>query len=732
MMFKDFSIQNQHNLNLRGGTESAKYFVSIGLFNQEAQFNNTNLQPDFFDMQIVYNRYNLRSNLDFDVTRRLKVKFNLAAKIEEKRGGTFDNAQALMRLVYQANPISTPAVVDGKFIEIDLNKVGKAIDPLSNLYNGHRKTYNNSLEGTFRLDYDLGFITEGLRTHATVSVNNYSMQLINYFKPRERYKAVKTVNNETVLLKQYEEGAFTSNSSSGKSRQSQAEFGFDYARSFGKHNTTALLLYNQQKRFNPGFQYSIPMGYQGLVGRLTYDYMNRYLAEFNAGYNGNENFAPGKRFGFFPAYSLGWILSEESFFPQNQILTFVKFRGSYGEVGNDRIGGNRFLYMPSIYTYVPYAYTWGEAASTLAKYPGALEGKIGNPDVTWERAKKSNLGFELAFFNNKLRLIADYFQEKRDNILMDPNTIPGVAYIGSNASAANIGKMDNYGYEGELSFNNYINNFHYWIKSNFTFARNKVIFKDEVENPYPYLMTTGQPFAQPYGYASEGLYNSWEEVYDAYRPFYTPQGNFVQPGVIKYIDVNGDGVVNQFDMVPIGYPFFPEVTYGLSFGGNYKGFDFSFLFQGATRVTFIGQALHIMAWNSWMGAAEYLKASWSLERYEQGLPIRFPHLNVGGETSGANILPGNYFAEDASYIRLKNAEIGYRFDGLPFMKKIGLESSRIYINGSNLWTWAYAGLEKRYPGIDPEDRAMINMDDDYSKSVYPRVAIINIGLNLNF
>jgi TonB-linked SusC/RagA family outer membrane protein len=479
----------------------------------------------------------------------------------------------------------------------------------------------------------------------------------------------------------------------------------------------------------------IPRGYQGVVGRFTYDYRKIYLFEFNAGYNGNENFAPGKRFGFFPAYSLGWVPSEEKFFPKNNIISFVKFRGTYGEVGNDLIGGNRFLYMPSPYTYYGTgnnvsAYYWGEAASTIAMYRGILEGKIGNPDVTWERAKKSNVGIELSLFKDKISITADYFQEKRDNILMNPNSIPSTSGMGNNATSANIGKMDNTGFDGEIGYNNNISKFEYWIKANMTYARNTVVFRDEIPDPNAYLRKTGHPFAQPFGFVAEGLYNTWEEVNHAYRPFYGYQGNFVQPGVVQYVDINGDGKVDHFDMAPIGYPFFPEINYGLSLGGQYKGFDFSVLFHGATRVTFMGQSFHIKGWDSWHATYEYLKNSWSLDRYEQGLPIHFPHLNIGGETSAANVLNSSYFAEDASYVRLKNAEIGYRISGVDFMKKLGMQSARIYVNGSNLWSWAR--FTKRYPGIDPEDRPMINLENEGERSVYPRISVINMGLNVNF
>ncbi|MCF6332780.1 MAG: SusC/RagA family TonB-linked outer membrane protein [Draconibacterium sp.] len=734
MMYKDISLQHQHNLNISGGTEFVKYFVSVGLFGQQAQFNNTNLQKDFFDQQTVFNRYNFRSNFDFNMSKRLKAKLNIAAKIENKRGINSNNVTSFIRGISLANPIGTPGIVDGKFVTIETNKTGRLIDPFNGLYNGHRKTYRNYLEGLFRLDYDLGFITKGLSTHASISFENFNSFYNSYNKPRETYVAVINQDNETVLLKNYDDGAFSTKSSSSKRRQSYFEAGINYAREFkGGHNLTAMLLYNQQKKFNPSFQYGIPIGYQGLVGRVTYDYKNKYLIEYNAGYNGTENFAPGKRFGYFPAYSLGWVLSEESFFPKNDIVSFVKFRGSYGEVGNDRVGGDRFLYLPSAYIYDEkgVVYYWGEVGSTEAPYNGAFEGKIGNPDVTWERARKLNVGFEMTFLKNKLRIIGDVFQEKRDNILMTPNSLPVIAGMGKNAPAVNMGKVENSGYDGEISFNDNLNGFHYWVKGNMTYAKNKIIFQDEVQNPYPYLMRTGLPIGQFFGYVSDGLYNTWEEVNDAYRPYYNIQNNLIQPGEIQNIDVNGDGVIDQFDQAPIGYPSFPEINYGISFGGEYKGFDFSVLFQGASNVTFIGADRHISGWSNWQGNNKYLLTSWSQERYEQGLPINFPHLNIAGSSISQNA-KSSYFAEDASYVRLKNAEVGYRFDGLAFMKRIGLESARVYLNGSNLWTWAYGGLGKRFPGVDPEDRSLISGEQPTNTEPYPRIMVVNLGLNLNF
>lgn len=729
MFYKDVSFQKQHNLNIRGGSELMKYFVSLGMFDQEGLFNNTDVVKDFFDQNSVFKRYNFRSNFDFNVTKRLTAKFNIAAKVENKRGYNAGNVNQLIRAVSNANPITTPAIIDGKFVDIPAEKA-KGNNPFTIMYDaGHRKTYRNFIEGSFRLDYDLGFITKGLEAHGTVSFENFNSYHVTYNKPVERYTAVKDANNQTVFLKNFEEGAFSTGTGNDKRRQTYMEAGLNYARTFGSHSITGLLLYNQQKTFDPGFQFLIPSGYQGLVGRLTYDYKNRYLVEYNAGYNGTENFAPGNRFGFFPAYSLGWVLSEEPFFPKNKLVSFIKLRGSYGEVGNDRIGGSRFLYLPSAYTYSSQAYYWGEVGSSAAAYGGAYEGKIGNPELTWERAKKSNVGIDITMFQDKLRITADLFQEKRDNILTSLKTVPVTAGMGSNLPAVNIGKVENSGFDGEITYNNKIRKFNYWVKANYTFARNMIVYQDEIPNPYPYLMRTGQPVGQLFGYIDAGLYNSWTETNDAYRPVYNFQNNRIQPGVINWKDINGDGLVDQYDQGPIGYSNFPEVSYGMSLGGDWKGFDFSVLFQGASHVSFMGQgSRYTNGWHNWLGNNEYLKNSWTLERYEQGLPIYYPHFNVGLGPSQLNQLKGTFYTKDASYIRLRNVEIGYRFDELKALKGV-VKSFRIYLNGSNLWTYAYR-MNKMYPGVDPEDLSESDMPENTEP--YPRVAVYNIGINVNF
>ncbi len=742
LLMKDYSFQQQHNLNIRGGTEAIKYFVSAGMFQQFGQFNNTNVVPEFFDQNPVYKRYNFRSNFDVHVTKRLTIKVGVSSQLEDKRGLHQDNAGNFLREINLASPLSNPGRIDGKFVNIPRTKVNDA-NPFAGMYtNGHRKSYINNLDGTFRLEYDMSFITQGLLAHVSTSYQNKNDFWVSYNKPLEQYTAVKDADNNTVLISNQADGAYSSSSSSGKFRRSYSEVGLNYSKTFGDHNITGLLLYNQTKSYSPGYQYLIPMGYQGLVGRVAYDYKNKYLVEYNAGYNGTENFAPGKRFGYFPAYSVGYVLSEESFFPKNNIISFVKIRGSHGEVGNDKIGGNRFLYSPSAYTYNNAgnprqweSYYFGEVGLNYQAYGGSYEGAMGNPDLTWEKAEKSNIGTEITLFKDKLRITADIFREKRDNILLVPKNVPDLSGIGNLFPPLNLGKSENKGWDGDIEYNNKIGALHYWIKGNFTYATNKIIFQDEVLFvTTPWQNRTGQRNGQFFGYSQKGLYNSWEETNEAYRPYYTAQNNLVQPGVIVHKDINGDGVINPDDQVPLGYSNFPEKSFGFSIGFDYKGFDFSALLQGAANVTYMNSGAYVWNAHNWLATSQFLVESWSLERYEQGLPINYPHLSTSNGPSAINRLSGSFFGVDGRYIRLKNAEIGYRIEKLGILQKLGLESARIYINGSNLFTWA-PEMDKKFPGIDPEDYSVQFGYSDDSPSFYenyPRVAVYNFGININF
>ena len=727
VMFKKVSVQSQHNVSISGGQNKVRYFISAGLFSQDGLFKDTKDVVDAFSPQSTFKRYNIRSNFNFDITTRLKATLDLSSQTEVRSGNNGTNTERIVGDIFRASPLSTPGVVDGKIVNIFTGSQNNPYVSLlyPNAAGGLKRSYRNYLNGSLRLDYDLGFITKGLSTHANVAIQTYNDQQITNTKTLITYLAVPInggpINGGTVnLVPSTTEAQFNFAQIGTFNRRITAEFGIDYKHSFGNHNVTGLLLYNQQKTYDPALAFLIPKGYQSYVSRVTYDYGGRYLAEVNVGYNGTENFAPQKRFGFFPAYSLGWIASEEAFFPKTKLITFLKVRGSYGEVGNDNIGGSRFLFRPTSYSTASNIYYFGNVGSTYAGFTGIREGATGNPDVTWERAIKQNIGLEMRLFSDKLRFTGDIFMETRSDILATPQTISAV--VGLSQPASNLGKMENKGYEFDISFTDKIGNFGYRIAGNMSFARNKVIFRDEIPNKYEYQNRTGQRLNQFFGLVADGLYNTLEEVNNPNRPVYQYANNKIQPGDIKYLDVNGDGLINDFDAVPIGYSNLPEQTYGISLGANYKGFDVSVLFQGVGNVshyytrfqrgTGFGQAPP-------EGSASYMNQSWTQDRYDARLPINFPRFSVN---SGPNDAGSSFWLADASYLRIKNVEVGYTINA-NLLKKLGISSTRVYANANNLYTW-----KKILPGIDPENTST----GDTNTEPYPLVRTINFGINVKF
>lgn len=732
LMFKPYTTQSQHNLNINGGTENVKYFVSFGYFTQGGLYNNKIYDPGY-NTENRYNRTNFRSNFDFKISKRLNAKINISTQIQDLKGVSGDggaNTQSpgyLLAEIFGTPPTTSPGVWDRKVVNTATS--GIYINPLIKYYgNGLIRNSILNTNGLLRFNYDLDYITKGLSTHLQLSYQNMNSVYTTNSKTLVVYNAVNLDNGNYTLVPITGEKPFGFKEAYAKRRKIDEEFGFDYARSFGDHNIGGLLIYTQTKTFDPTLLYVVPNGYQGLVGRVTYNYKNRYLAEFNAGYNGTENFAPGRRFGFFPAYSIGWVASDEPFFKiDKKIISFLKLRGSYGEVGNDKIGGNRFLYLPTSYQYYnandlsPYAlYGFGEVGSTYNPYARSYEGVIGNPYLTWERAKKLDVGVDLTIVNDKVRVSLDYFNEKRDNILATFGTTPDL--IGTVLPANNLGIMKNGGWDGEITYSDKIGkSFNYWLKGIFTLTHNIVQYKDEVNKMNSYQKETGQRFGQLYGLVVEGIYNSWEEVNDVNRPVSEYNANKIQPGDFKYKDVNGDGTINDFDKVPIGYSSFPEKTFGFSFGFNYKGLDFSVLFQGVTDFSHLTSKKNMRGWQDDGSAQTYLlERSWTLEKYQSGIPTDFPHISASSQVH--NYQTNTFWVEDASFVRLKNLELGYTLSSV-FVKKLGIQSVRFYITGNNLYTWSHM-----FPGEDPE----IPTFSDVNYEPYPITKTFNTGFNIKF
>lgn len=717
LMLRKHAYTTQHNVNVSGGIDKVKYFVSVGYYNQQGLFDQTSLL-DGYDLQSAYERYNFRSNIDVNITKRLTLKINIASQMENRSGNaTPDGTTRLMELIGRANPICTPGVIDGKIVISPKS----SSNPMVAFYqNGNKYRYNNNLTGAIVLDYQIPGI-KGLSATAKVSyANSYVHQRVYNKSSVMTYQITQKENGDYIYVPLSTDQPFSSSQSFDKDKRTYLEAGFNYSRTFAEvHNVTALLLYNQSRRVNPHLALKVPNSYQGLVGRLTYDYNNRYLFEVDLGYNGTENFAPGKRFGFFPAYSLGWVLTEEPFWPKNDILTFFKLRGSYGEVGNDRIGGDRFLYMEDTYVSEGGNYYFGGVNTGYNSYGVVGEGKIGNPELTWERAKKLNAGLELTLWQSRIRFTGDWFLENRDNILANRNTTP--ALFGGNAPAANLGKMRNTGFDAELTYADTAGDLSYWVSGNYTYAHNTIVDMDEIPSPYTYTQRTGQILDQYFGLVCDGMYNTWEEVADPTRPKSSWNNDKLQPGDLKYRDINGDGIIDDYDKVPIGYSNFPEIVFGASFGLNWRGLDFSVLFQGATHVSIQYSRLFTRGFSEEYSAPRYLLESWSAERYEKGLPISFPRLSVGNDVNKHNYQNSTFWTRDASYLRLKNIELGYTLPSR-IMQKANISSVRVFLSGNNLHTWS--GMFK---GVDPEAS---QQGDNYD--CYPVTSMYNIGASITF
>ncbi len=734
LVYKKSSAQQQHNLNIRGGTDKAKYFISAGFFDQQGLFNNTKL-VEGYDAQIKFRRYNFRSNLDFNVTKRLKVAVKLSTQTEVRSGTNIADTRTIIDNILRASPLSAPGIVDGKLVLLSTN-AGE--NPLFSLFNtGFRTSYRNFLNGSVRVDHNLDFITKGLTTHGEIAYQNFNASQTTYLRQPVLYRALRGADGKSAVIVPLGDeqvlGSFAV--TPNKNTRLTAEFALDYKRDFNGHTISGLVLYNQIRATDPTYFLLVANTYQSVVGRATYDFRRRYLAEVNIAYNGSENFAPGNRFGVFPSYSAGWVPTEEAFFPKNKTISFLKFRGSYGEVGNDQIGSgiagvdflqsaNRFLYLPNSFSRTGGYFTGLNLSGygLIGGAAGLREGRSNNPLLTWERAIKSNIGFEATLLNEKVSITFDLFKEKRDNILATVNMVGGL--LGNQGAPKNFGKMENKGYEIDLGYNDKINAFSYFAKANVSFARNKIIERDEIPRPNAYRRETGNRFGQNFGLVADGFFNSWEEVNDGNRPKIDVQNNRLQPGDVKFRDINGDGIVNIDDEVPLGYSSIPEFVYGFSLGASYKGFDVSVLFQGVENVSLeytrrTTQAFHDAIPST---AVETLLESWTPERYAQGLPIKFPRFAVGNFTTDKNnYRKSSLFVVDASYLRFKNMEVGYTITPAIF-RRIGIKSTRIYVNGNNLLTWT-----KVVKGLDPE-----NPFTPTNLEPYPLVKTINFGANLNF
>lgn len=747
--FDKVAPQYQANLNISGGTDRLKYFVSFGYFRQEG----ITKTVKYYDAstESLFTRYNFRSNIDVKILDNLTLTVNSAGQFGETTGpgngaDPYDLSaryKIIMQYIYDCNPFISPGIVDNHLISGFSGIAGSIQNPLATktnssigyqnaVYNlltsGSATIFNSLLDNSLKLNHHMDYLLDNLNAHVTVSYQDNYNKYMQYTPSIPSYTIQRNAEDPNKF--DFFGGSIGAGSFSSWGYSNWNKFyidgGLDWSGNFGLHNVSALLLGKASKYTMPNDSYHVPSGIMGFVGRVTYNYDDRYMAEFNMGYNGTEQFAKGRRFGFFPAMSVGWVLTKEPWYPQNDILSFVKLRASYGEVGNDQLGGSRrYYYLPNTYNLNQSGYWLGSSDGTSDNtyFAGASEGSLGNSAITWERSKKYDVGAELKFFDDRLSADFDYFYEKRDNILTTLGIIPSIYGVSSDAvPPANVGITSNKGYEIVLNWSDKVGDFIYSIGGDISYFRNKIIYKAEANNPYPWMNATGFAIGQRFGLVSDGLFNTREEL--ANRPYNTYTSNAATLGDIRYKDLDGDGLINQNDIAPIGYPNYAQYHFNLKAQVGYKGFDVKLLFTGSANGSYyLGSGYTIpffkSAGNAWQWQYD---GRWTEEKYLAGEEITYPRAAYGATSSHNNYLTSDYWMISTNHIKLKNVELGYTFDLSKKRQQNVLQALRLYFNANNVYTFKNALTPY---GIDPETT-------DGSTYVYPLTKVFTFGVSLRF
>ena len=732
MYLKSNTPQTRANANISGGTDFVNYFVNVGYIHQGGNLNTES--PDYlgYDPQCYMNRLSLRSNLDFHITKNLTASLNIASYAENVNmpavGDLYRGDQSWMitDIIYQSQtilPISPGPVTDPRFGGVSDGVVGynyldRSAYEIINRRGFHTNKRKN-LNTQFSVNWDLGeLVTKGLSVNGMAAYDTYNIGVLEGRKKEQVYNVRVDYDSETLSYSSSNGDKIeplTMTSSRLSNYQIYVQGSINYARTFGKHNVTAMA--TAYRRFWEGTSADIPYNVLGTAARATYSFDDRYLVEGNLGYNGSEQFAPSKRFGLFPSGSIGWIASNESFLKGNKYLTWLKFRASYGLVGNDSMGGLRFLYQDDNKIQSGNGFVQGLGGKIVK------EGLIGNKSITWELSKKMNLGVEIGLFKD-FRINVDYFTEKRDQILLKRRTVPSFQGVSSDyIPRVNMGKVDNHGVDVEVSYSHTFNkDFSISSRVNFGFNDNTAIELDEPMRSEEYAYQyheEGFRLGQEFGYLIDwdspgnGYFTSQDEI-DSYYPY--GFGGKPRVGDFVYKDVNGDGVIDQKDLSPIGYSTtVPGLNYGISLGLNFKGIDFNVLFSGLGRYSKYYSGQGVVEWTKQGTYFDWTRNGWTEERYKNGEKITYPAIST---TKTVSHTENDFFIQNRSFLRLKNIELGYT---LPerFLSKVGVKALRVYVSGQNMFVWDNLMITH----VDPEQ------NNSYG---YPITKNVTLGLNINF
>lgn len=732
-LFKDYTSNQRLNMNVSGGGKVARYYIAAAVNNDTGLMKVDNRNN--FNNNINLQTIQLRSNININLTKTTEFNVRFSGTFEDY-SGPIDGGSALYSKALAANPVLFPMYYPNTGNYANTNHIlfgnygaGDYLNPYADMVKGYKEYSRMALVAQAEIKEKMNYITEGLSARGLISTtrtsyfdvqryyNPFYYTLSNFDATAGTYDLTNTNPDTGTEYLNYAEGAKEITTST------YIELALDYNRTYNeKHEVSGLLVYTMRNELyaNQGdLQLSLAHRNLGLAGRFTYGYDSRYFLEANFGYNGSERFAEKERFGFFPSAGLGWIISNEKFWTPalKKHISLLKLKATYGLVGNDQIGSasDRFFYLSNVNMNAASSLQFGENFAETT--PLISVSRYANDHITWETARKMNLGVELGLWDC-ITIQADYFHEKRTNILMDRQSIPSTMGLQA-ALKANVGEASSHGFEIAID-GNYSFNQDFWIsgQANLTYATSRYDVYEEPDYGYPWLSWVELPIGQPTGLIAERLFIDDADIANS------PTQSFgdVMPGDIKYKDINGDGIINTQDFVPIGYPTTPNyiLGFGLSFG--IKNFDFSFFFQGATECSFFIDPNSVAPFvNSKVGGMNSNNAmlqAWADDHWSENNRnsyAQWPRLSP--EIVNNNIQPSTWWLRDGSYLRLKSLEIGYT---LPYKwtSKIKMQDLRIYLSGMNLFTLSHFKIW---------DTEMGN-----NGLAYPIQRVFNIGINLNF
>lgn len=723
-LFKNSAFNQKANMNIRGGTKKIVYFMNLNVSRETGMIRDRSKEYFSYDNNLNVTRYAFQNNIDFNMSKDSKISLHLYAALDDKSGPADNDINDIFTQVMAANPVQYPITYpnnDGtEWAHWGFSNLGNNAytNPMAQLTRGYSNTFASTVTANINFDQKLDFLTQGLGFHFMFSFKNWTQTYVNRFQSAINLYELKSWTQDgegnyilnTAALGNPTKPTLTTNSSNTGDRRYYAQAYFDYNRTFGDHNVSALLLWNvnQYNTNAPGNNLinTLPQRKMGLAGKLSYDYLHKYLVEFNAGYNGSENFAPGHRWGFFPSIGVGYTMSEEKYWePIKKAVSLFKVRGTYGLVGNDQYGYERFIYREDVSLSGNGEFRTGIPGNYVTN-SGPGWNRLRNYDITWEVGHKLDIGFDLELFN-ALTINFDWFKERRDNIFQQKYSIPNYFGTVNTKIYGNFAEVTNKGIDMSVSYaKNFGKDWTVQFQGTFTWNRNRLTKFDEAAGKREALMSVGKSTNVIWGYVTDGLYIDQADIQN--NPTSTLGNMTIAPGDIKYVDQPDqrgeyDGQITSDDRVPIGISQ-PEIMYGFGPSIRYKNWDFSVFFQGRAKVDIVISGIQPFGTQYNRSVLQWIDENrWAPDNQDPN--ASYPRLTKNDNNH--NFQTSTYWLRNGAFLKLKNAEIGY-----------SLKKCRFYVNATNLATFS------PFKMWDPE------MGGGSYVTKYPTQRTFNVGVQL--